>query len=146
MYIIHFHGAEERGILRNLRKKGNCGALFFCAFAHKTQKFSSAMKFSHRLFQKAATSRARSSCRAPQSAKSHNGAFLLRLLLQKKKRELTHMRSMCVGVAETGGEAYIFCFGCWRDFNSCFYIKNTFLLSYFSVTKSTKSHLRTFPP
>ena len=31
------------------------------------------------------------------------GAFLLRLLLQKKKRELTHMRSMCVGVAETGG-------------------------------------------
>ncbi len=23
--------------------------------------------------------------------------------MQKKKRELTHMRSMCVGVAETGG-------------------------------------------
>ncbi len=28
--------------------------------------------------------------------------FFLRRLLQKKKRELTHMRSMCVGVAETG--------------------------------------------
>ena len=26
----------------------------------------------------------------------------MRRLLQKKKRELTHMRSMCVGVAETG--------------------------------------------
>ena len=38
------------------------------------------------------------------------GAFLLRLLLQKKKRELTHMRSMCVGVAETGGVGIYFLF------------------------------------
>ena len=43
--------------------------------------------------------------------------------------ELTHMRSMCVGVAETGVE-------------HCSPAKNhkvTFRLSYFCVTKSTKS-------
>ena len=59
-----------------------------------------------RLFQKAARADGGVG-RAPQSAKSHNGAFLLRLLLQKKKRELTHMRSMCVGVAETGVGIYL---------------------------------------
>ena len=47
-------------------------------------------------------------------------------------RELTHMRSMCVGVAETGVEH---CSPAKKH-------KETFLLSYFSVTKSTKSHLR----
>ena len=49
---------------------------------------------------------------------------------------LTHMRSMCVGVAETGVE-------------HCSPAKNhkvTFLLSYFSVTKSTKSQQREHSP
>ena len=109
MYIIHFHGAEERGILRNLRKKGNCGALFFCAFAHKTQKFSSAMKFSPAFWGR----RHEPTVASVALRRARNlfaGAFLLRLLLQKKKRELTHMRSMCVGVAETGGVGIYFLF------------------------------------
>ena len=46
--------------------------------------------------------------------------------------ELTHMRSMCVGVAETGGE----------HCSPAKILKETFLLSYFCVTKSTKSHIR----
>ena len=50
--------------------------------------------------------------------------------------ELTHMRSMCVGVVETGVK-------------HCSPAKNhkvTFLLSYFSVTKSTKSQQREHSP
>ncbi len=49
--------------------------------------------------------------------------------------ELTHMRSMCVGVAETGIEHR----------SPAKILKETFfLLSYFCMTKSTKSHLRGF--
>ncbi len=50
--------------------------------------------------------------------------------------ELTHMRSMCVGVAETGVEH------CSPAKNH----KETFILSYFSVKKSTKSHQRERSP
>ena len=50
--------------------------------------------------------------------------------------ELTHMRSMCVGVAETGVE----------HFSPAKNHKVTFLLSYFSVTKSTKSQQRECSP
>ena len=47
-------------------------------------------------------------------------------------RGLTHMRSMCVGVAETGVEH---CSPAKKH-------EETFIFSYFCVTKSTKSHLR----
>ena len=50
--------------------------------------------------------------------------------------ELTHMRSMCVGVAETGVEHR----------SPAKILKETFLLSYFSVRKSTKSHQRELSP
>ena len=54
--------------------------------------------------------------------------------------ELTHMRSMCVGVAETGVGAYddpLLSRG--EHCSPAKKHKETFLLSYFSVTKSTKS-------
>ena len=47
-------------------------------------------------------------------------------------RGLTHMRSMCVGVAETGVEHR----------SPAKKHEETFIFSYFCVTKSTKSHLR----
>ncbi len=47
-------------------------------------------------------------------------------------RGLTHVRSMCVGVAETGAEH---CSPAKKH-------EETFIFSYFCVTKSTKSHLR----
>ena len=51
-------------------------------------------------------------------------------------RGLTHMRGMCVGVAETGVE----------HCSPAKILKETFLLSYFSVKKSTKSHIRERSP
>ena len=50
--------------------------------------------------------------------------------------ELTHMRSMCVGVAETGVE----------HCSPAKILKETFPLSYFCMTKSTKSHQRERSP
>ena len=73
-------------------------------------------------------------------------AFSFAAAMAKEKAGIdTYAKHVCRRRRD-GGRDLNFCFGCWRDFNSCFYIKNTFLLSYFSVTKSTKSHLRTFPP
>ena len=51
-------------------------------------------------------------------------------------RGLTHMRSMCVGVAETGANIV----------RPRRYLRNFFSLSYFCMTKSTKSHIRGVPP
>ena len=94
-------------------------------------KFSPLIKVFARLFQKAAGSRASRPCRAQQSAKSSFGVFFFVAFSfapvyakEKAKRasdflfcllavlglylvgELTHMRSMCVGVAETGVGAF----------------------------------------
>ena len=57
--------------------------------------------------------------------------------------ELTHMRSMCVGVAETGVGAYddpLLSRG--EHCSPAKKHKDTFLFWYFCVTKSTKSHQR----
>ena len=116
--------------------------------------FADNKKVFEHLFQKVPRSRACRHCRAPRSAKAPIGVFffcsfffcacfakrksgwricfffcLLTILGFCMVGELTHMRSMCVGVAETGVE-------------HCSPAKNhkvTFRLSYFCVTKSTKS-------
>ena len=73
---------------------------------------------------------------------------------------LTHMRSMCVGVAETGGLTHMrsMCVGvaemgglsnaphCLIPRRPAMIHKETFPLSYFCMTKSTKSHIRGVPP
>ena len=59
-------------------------------------------------------------------------------------RGLTHMRSMCVGVAETGGLSNAP--HCLIPRRPAMIHKVTFSLSYFCMTKSTKSHIRGVPP
>ena len=101
--------------------------------------FADNKKVFEHLFQKVPRSRARRHCRAPRSAKAPIGVFffcsfffcacfakrksgwricfffcLLTILGFCMVGELTHMRSMCVGVAETGGINTYAKHVCWR--------------------------------
>ena len=128
--IIYFEEAHFFGIF--------CFLPTIKVFAHYNKVFA-------RLLGKAALSKARSFCRAPQSAKSPLGvffliSFLLRRHVQKKKRK-EHL------IFSFGYMLYFKFHGRGKHRSPLKILKVTFLLlALFTDEKRGKSHIRSFLP